>query len=144
MRRLAVLSDCISLTAYPGVPPPLCTGGKTTSTANWPRNFTSFVNGVSRTNWRRQGKSSSPRRRKTPLLQKHRHQQAKLSRRPVGVSLFGGHQRAGLGRNYPDHSNGLAGWLATKANLSRDYFPLVAYSSGQNGSMVQRENTGGD
>ena len=47
-------------------------------------------------------------------------------------------------RNYPDHSNGLAGWLATEANLSRDYFPLVAYSSGQNGSMVQRENTGGD
>ena len=131
-------------TASRAAPPPLCTGGKTTSTGNWPRNFTSFVNGASRTNWRRLGKSSSPLPPKHHCSRIAAPPGRQLSGRPVGVSLFRGHQRAGLGRNYPDHSNGLAGWLATEANLSRDFFPLVAYSSGQNGSMVQRENTGGD
>ncbi len=83
--------------------------------------------------------------RKTPLLQNH----APPGRQNFRGDLLGFHYSVVINardwsRNYPDHSNGLAGWLATEANLSRDFFPLVAYSSGQNGSMVQRENTGGD
>ena len=126
-------------------PPPLCTDGKTTSTGSWQKNFTSSVRKASRTNWRRPGKSSSPLAPEhTTAARISASTGQELSRRPVGVSLFRGHQRAGLDRNHPDHSNGLAGWLATEANLSRDFLPFAACSSGQNGSMVQGENTGGD